>query len=57
MKKIAKMPRSSEHNKKVAEANLGKILVNNGIVAKRISKQELLQYENLGWKKGGMPRK
>jgi len=51
------MPRSEEHNKKVAEANLGKILVNNSIIAKRISKEELLDYQNLGWIKGGLPRK
>lgn len=57
MRKIAQMPRSEEHNKKVAEANLGKILVNNSIIAKRISKEELLDYQNLGWIKGGLPRK
>jgi hypothetical protein len=57
MKEIAQMPRSEEHNKKVAEANLGKILVNNGIIAKRISKEELLDYQNLGWIKGSLPRK
>ena len=57
MKKIASMPRSAEHNKKVAEANLGKILVNNGINAKRISKEKLEEYQSLGWSKGGLPRK
>ena len=57
MKKIASMPRSAEHNKKVAEANLGKILVNNSISAKRISKEELEKYQSLGWSKGGLPRK
>jgi hypothetical protein len=57
MQRIASLPRTSEHNKKVAEANLGKILVNNGIFAKRIDNTELSLYEGLGWKKGGMPRK
>ena len=57
MRNIAKMPRSIDHNKKVAEANLGKILVNNGSIAKRISKKELKEYQNLGWSKGGLPRK
>ena len=57
MQTIAKMSRSDAHNTKVAVANLGKILVNNGNCAKRIDKNELLEYENLGWKKGGMPRK
>lgn len=57
MKKIASMPKSVEHNKKVAEANLGKIVINDGSVGKRINKDELQHYEKLGWKKGGMPRK
>lgn len=57
MRKIAKKPRSAEHNKKVAEANLGKILVNNRIIAKKISKEELEIYQSLGWSKGGLPRK
>jgi len=48
---------SEEHRKRVAEANLGKMLVNNGISAKRISKEELVEYQNLGWSKGGLPRK
>lgn len=57
MKQIASLPRSKEHNKKVAEANIGKILVNDGNVARRIDKQNLDYYENSGWKRGGMPRK
>jgi group I intron endonuclease len=57
MRKIAKMPRSADHNKKVAEANLGKILVNSGNIAKRISATELEFYKNMGWSKGGLPRK
>jgi group I intron endonuclease len=57
MQLIASLPRSESHNKKVAEANLGKILINNGSYAKRIDKPELPSYEGLGWKKGGMPRK
>jgi group I intron endonuclease len=57
MKRIASMPRSSEHNRKIAEANIGKILINNDIVAKRIDKKDLVYYEHLGWKRGGMPRK
>lgn len=48
---------SDEHCTKVAEANLGKILINNGIVAKRIPKDELVKYENTEWSKGGLPRK
>lgn len=57
MRKIAALPRSEDHNKKVAEANIGKILVNNGNIAKRIDKKDLDYYENSGWKRGGMPRK
>lgn len=57
MSRIAKLPRSAEHNQRVAEANLGKILVNNGTVAKRIEKKELSEYESTGWIKGGIPRK
>lgn len=48
---------SEEHRQRVAEANLGKILVNNGTTAKRISKDELIEYQSLGWAKGGLPRK
>jgi group I intron endonuclease len=48
---------SNEHKKRVADANLGKILVNNGSVAKRISKDDLARHEQLGWAKGGLPRK
>lgn len=48
---------STEHCKKVAEANLGKILINNGTVAKRIPKDDLVKYENTEWSKGGLPRK
>ena len=57
MRKIANRPRTTEHNRKVAEANLGKILVNDGMIAKRINKDQLSYYESLGWNKGGMPRK
>ena len=48
---------SATHRSRVAEANLGKILINNGIIAKRISKDELAIYENTEWSKGGLPRK
>lgn len=48
---------SEEHRKKVAEANIGKIIVNNGINAKRISQEDLVEYQNSGWSKGGLPRK
>ena len=48
---------SEEHRKRVAASNLGKILVNDGSVAKRISKDELEMYKDKGWSKGGLPRK
>ena len=48
---------SDEHRKNVARANLGKILINNGTVAKRISKDELAVYISEGWSLGGLPRK
>jgi len=48
---------SNEHRRRVAEANLGTILINNGIIAKRIPKDELVKYENTEWSKGGLPRK
>ena len=48
---------SIDHRTKVAEANLGKILVNNGNVAKRISKDMLDLYLKDGWIAGGMPRR
>lgn len=48
---------SNEHRSRVAGANLGKILINNGVIAKRISKDELAIYKNTEWVKGGLPRK
>ena len=48
---------SDEHRRRVACANLGTILVNNRSVAKRISKELLIEYETKGWSKGGLPRK
>lgn len=48
---------SNEHKSRVAEANLGKILINNGIVARRISKNELATYNNTEWSEGGLTRK
>lgn len=48
---------SEEHRKRVSDANLGTILINNGIIAKRISKDDLVKYENTEWSKGGLPRK
>ncbi len=48
---------SNEHCRRVAEANLGTILINNCIIAKRIPKDELVKYENTEWSKGGLPRK
>jgi hypothetical protein len=47
---------SDEHRKKVAKFNIGKILVNNGIIAKRISNSELELYINKNWSKGGLPK-
>jgi len=49
--------RSTEYKQKIAAANIGKILVNDGVVAIRIDPNDLHYYENKGWKKGGMPRK
>lgn len=48
---------SNAHRRRVAEANLGTILINNGIIAKRIPKDDLAKYENTEWAKGGLPRK
>lgn len=48
---------SDVHCKRVAEANLGTILINNGTIAKRIPKDELAKYKNTEWSKGGLPRK
>lgn len=48
---------SDTHRSRVAEANLGTIIINNGIIAKRIPKDELAKYENTEWSKGGLPRK
>ena len=48
---------SDAHCRRVADANLGSILINNGIIAKRISKDELAKYKNTEWTKGGLPRK
>jgi len=48
---------SELHCKRVADANTGKILINNGITAKRISADDLDKYKNTGWSKGGLPRK
>ena len=48
---------SDEHRKKVAEANIGKVLINNSVVAKRISKKELATYIDAGWTVGSLPRK
>ena len=47
---------SEEHCRRVAEANLGTILINNGMIAKRIPKDELATYKNTEWSKGGLPR-
>lgn len=57
MRKIARIPKTAEHNAKVAAANIGKIVINNGTVAKRIDKNKLSEYQKLGWTKGGLPRK
>jgi len=48
---------SDEHCRRVAEANIGTILINNGVIAKRIPKDELANYKNTEWSKGGLPRK
>ena len=45
------------HREKVAEANRGRILVNDGTKAIRIKLEDLRIYVDLGWKRGGMPRK
>lgn len=47
---------SENHRKNVAAANIGKILINNSAIAKRILKDDLAIYEKLGWVKGGLPR-
>lgn len=58
--KVAKSLRgricSDEHKNKVALANIGKILVNNGNTAKRIELKELDQHLLNGWKKGAKPK-
>lgn len=43
---------SEEHRMRVAQANLGKVMINNGVVNKRISKEELAFYLIRGWVKG-----
>lgn len=57
MRRLGKLPKSAEHRKNVAKANMGKIVINNGVIAKRISKEELFKYENLGWSKGRLKNK
>jgi group I intron endonuclease len=47
---------SDEHRRRVAEANIGKILVNNGSIAKRISSSELELYINTNWSRGRLPK-
>lgn len=47
---------SNEHRRRVAEANIGKILVNNGTIAKRISSSELELYINTNWSRGRLPK-
>lgn len=48
---------SEEHRRRVAEANLGKTIVNNGVISKRIPKEELSAYQSIGWTKGILPKK
>jgi len=43
---------SDAHRKKVADANIGKITVNNGLSSKRIDPVDLPLYINNGWSKG-----
>lgn len=43
---------SDEHRLNVAKANLGKILVNNGTICKRIDKKEESVYLSDGWVRG-----
>ncbi len=52
MKKIAALPKTEEHKQKIAEANRNRVLVNNGLINKRISTSELAYYESLGWSRG-----
>jgi hypothetical protein len=56
-KSLTGRTQSEKHRKRVAEVNLGRILINNGIIAKRIPKEELAIYENTEWTKGSLPRK
>ena len=48
---------SDEHRDRLAAVNVGKIIVNNGTVGKRISESELSEFLTAGWVVGGMPRK
>lgn len=57
MRRIAKIPKTEEHNRKITASKIGKILINNGIIAKRIDKNDLTSFEEQGWIKGGLPRK
>jgi hypothetical protein len=57
MRRISKIPKTAEHNAKVAAANLGKIVINNGTIAKRVDKTQLSEYQKIGWTKGALPRK
>jgi group I intron endonuclease len=43
---------SEEHRMRVSQAILGKVLINDGVVNKRISKEELDFYLSQGWVKG-----
>lgn len=47
---------SEEHRKNVAKANIGKVLVNNGMIAKRVHEDDLPKYINEGWSKGRLKK-
>jgi predicted HicB family RNase H-like nuclease len=48
---------SDAHRANVANANLGKIVVNNGLVSKRIVKEEETKYLESGWVRGMLTKK
>lgn len=48
---------TQEHKSRVAAANIGKVKINNGLIAKAVSKEEAAVLVNDGWKYGLLPRK
>jgi predicted metal-dependent RNase len=49
------MKNNIEARKKLSLANLGKKLINNGIIAKRVDLKDLDYYLLIGWQKGKIP--